>query len=79
MEDKMASKQEFEEAFATANGSNIIVRTRSGKEYWVHEDQLTQMDAGLIYGSPIKKHPRAKNDVVWFEIGNVTIVRVGAA
>lgn len=65
---------EFEKAFAETAGCNIIVRSRSGKLYVVHEDQLEGVRfGGMIYGSPVKKHIRAKNDVVWFKIENLAL------
>ena len=71
----MATYAEFQDAFASTSDRNIKIAARSGKEYWVHIDQLPSIGEPnpLFYGVPVKPHPRAKNDVVWMAPTNVTI------
>lgn len=74
----MASLEEFEEAFEAAEGQNIIVQSRSGKRYYIHQDQRKLIQqGGLCYGVPLKPHPRAKGvagAIVWMGPENVKIV-----
>ena len=72
----MATRQEFVTAFKD-DVSNIKVSSQSGKEYWVHRDQLPAIlyaDKALIYGTPLKPHPRAKSKVTWMNHKNLAIV-----
>ena len=80
----MATRKEFEEAFATAGfdgakgrSGSIVVESRSGKRYWIHVDQLSYIPEGLIYGTPLKKSHRARGvagETVWMGPENVKIV-----
>lgn len=78
----MATREEFEAAFATVpSNGHIVVETRSGKRYWIHADQLNFIPEGLIYGNPLKKSHRARGvagEVVWMRPENVRIVATGA-
>jgi hypothetical protein len=73
----MATLEEFEKAFENPKTNNIVVRSRNGKDYWMHRDQLQFMPDGLIYGSPLKPTPRAKRKVFWMAPENVTIISEG--
>ena len=66
---------EFVKAFAKASdGFNIRVASRSRKEYWLHIDQLPAIiSGGMVYGVPVKPHPRAKNNTFWFKPENLRL------
>lgn len=71
----MASVEQFKQAFEAASDRNIVVSTRSGKQYWLHEDQLAYIEGGyMVYGYALKPHPRAKRDYEWFDPRNLEIV-----
>ena len=70
----MATLQEFEKAFEDDDIFIIKVRSRNGKDYWMHRDNLQFMPDGLIYGTPLKPHPRATRKLFWMCPENVTIV-----
>lgn len=73
----MATKQEFDAAFTRAverGENNIFVRSKSGKVYFMHVDNLQYVPDGLIYGVPVKPHPRATRDIFWLHPENVEIV-----
>ena len=62
---------EFRGAFTD---TNIVVVTRSGRLYYVHEDQLEGVrDDSLIYGAPLKRHPRDNHSARWFALKNVRV------
>ena len=68
-------KAKFEAAFKKNNARNIKIRSRSGKEYWINEDQLAALGyGGLLYGEPVNPHPRAKRKIFWMAPENVEIV-----
>ena len=69
----MATLAEFEKAFA-GGADNIVVRSSQGKDYWLHRDQLQYLPGDLIYGVPLKKHPRARHSVVWLYPEKTTII-----
>lgn len=73
--------QDFENAFIEAEERgevNIVVVSHSGKEYWVHRDQLDRiLDGGLAYGVPLAPHPYAKQFHKWFDPKNITLAEEG--
>jgi hypothetical protein len=73
----MTTPAEFKAAFAGQNNSSIKVTARSGKEYWLHADQLPCIeDGGLAYGVPISRHPRDKRHTRWLQPENVSIIKL---
>lgn len=71
----MANQEEFEKAFDESETMNIIIQSRSGKQYWINRDQLRLLPDGLFYGVPLNPHPRAKRKIYWLQPENVTIVK----
>ena len=64
---------EFRDAF---KDTTIVVATRSGRLYYVHEDQTDGVqDDSLIYGSPVRRHLRDNNAVRWFKLRNLSIAK----
>lgn len=76
----MAAPQDFADAFAIAEDGHVVVQSRSGKHYLVHEDQLSAIvSGGMMYGVPQKRHPGQRNSVFWLKPENVVIVSPVAA
>lgn len=66
------TQDEWKAAFADPRTFNVKVRSRSGKEYWIHPDQLEFiLGDGLAYGVPVRPHPRLKKKIVWLQPENV--------
>ena len=71
----MATIKQFQEAFAATDHGNIVVETKTHKQYYLHRDQLSAiMDGGLCYGVPLKPHPRRPDRVYWIGPENVKII-----
>ena len=71
----MSTIKQFQEAFAVTDRRNIIVETKTHKQYYLHCDQLDAiMNGGLCYGVPINPHPRRQNRIYWFGPENVKII-----
>ena len=71
----MTTIKQFQEAFAATDRKNIVVETKTHKQYYLHRDQLSAiMDGGLCYGVPLKPHPRRPDRVYWFDPKNIKIV-----
>ena len=71
----MATIKQFLEAFAVSDRGNIVIETKTHKQYYLHRDQLsTIMDGGLFYGVPLNPHPRRRNRVYWIGPENVKII-----
>jgi len=72
----MATVQEFEAAFDDPGTWVIIVRSRGGKTYYLHRDQLPHIrDGMMVYGTVIKPHPRDTVPYRWFDFANLEIVQ----
>ena len=71
----MATIKQFQEAFAVTDHRNIVIETKTRKQFYLHRDQLSAiMDGGLCYGVPLKPHPRRPNRVYWIGPENVKII-----
>jgi len=71
----MTTIKQFQEAFAATDRRNIVVETKTNKQYYLHRDQLDAiMDGGLCYGVSLNPHPRRRNRIYWFGPENVKIV-----
>ena len=71
----MATIKQFQEAFAATNRGNIVIETKTHKQYYLHRDQLPAiMNGGLCYGVPLKPHPRRRNRVYWIGPEHVKII-----
>ena len=72
----MATIKQFHEAFAATDRRNIVIETKTHKQYYLHRDQLPAiMDGGLCYGVPLKPHPRHdRNRVYWIGPEHVKII-----
>ena len=74
----MATIKQFLEAFDATARRNIVIETKTHKQYYLHCDQLpTIMDGGLCYGVPLKPHPRRRNRVYWIGPEHVKIIGAG--
>ena len=77
MKNKSTLGKQFQAAFAATDRGNIVVETKTHKQYYLHRDQLDAiMDGGLCYGVPLKPHPRRRGRVYWFDPKNVKIVKI---
>ena len=71
----MATIKQFQEAFAATDRGNIVIETKTHKQYYLHRDQLSAiMHGGLCYGVPLKPHPRRRNRVYWIGPEHVKII-----
>jgi hypothetical protein len=71
----MTAIKQFQEAFAATDRRNIMIETKTHKQYYLHRDQLSAiMDGGLFYGVPLNPHPRRRNRVYWIGPENVKII-----
>ena len=71
----MATIKQFLEAFDATDRRNIVIETKTHKQYYHHRDQLSAiMDGGLCYGVPLKPHPRRRTRVYWIGPEHVKII-----
>ena len=71
----MTTSKQFQEAFAATDHGNIVIETKTHKQYYLHCDQLDAiMDGGLCYGVPLKPHPRRPDRVYWIGPEHVKII-----
>ena len=70
--------QEMLKASCEVGGNIVVAHKRSGKLYHLEADVIhanSQYPNPYLYGWPVKKHPRATSNPVWFYGENVRFAR----